>query len=255
MNKKNGAIESQWNVPELNILIPMAGLGSRFQKAGYTLPKPLIDVNKKPMIQVAVENLNINAHYIYVVQKEHFEEYSLRALLNSISPGCTIVETDGFTEGAACTALLAKEFIDNNNPLFLANSDQFVEWDSIKFGQQMYETKVDGGIVTFKSSNPNCSFVKLDENGLIEKVAEKDPISDLATVGFYYWRKGADFVKYAEQMISKNLRVNNEFYICPVYNEAINDGKSIGIFGAKTYWSLGTPDALAYFLESKVMSS
>ena len=118
----------KWHDDELNVLIPMAGAGSRFEKAGYTFPKPLIDVRNKPMIQVVVENLNIKANYIYIVQKSHREKYNLDTLLNLITPNCKIIEVEGLTEGAACTALLAKEYIDNDKPLFFANSDQFVEY-------------------------------------------------------------------------------------------------------------------------------
>ncbi len=94
-----------------NVLIPMAGAGSRFEQAGYTFPKPLIDVKGRPMIQVVTDNLNIKANYIYVVQKEHREKYNLDTLLDLITPGCKIVEVDGVTEGAACTALLAKNIL------------------------------------------------------------------------------------------------------------------------------------------------
>jgi HAD superfamily hydrolase (TIGR01509 family) len=223
--KKMGKVP-KWQGGKLNVLIPMAGAGSRFQAAGYTFPKPLIEVKGKPMIQVVVENLNIEANFIYVVQKEHREKYNLDTLLNLITPGCKIVETDGMTEGAACTALLAKEYIDVDAPLFFANSDQFVEWDSNEFLYKMNETNADGGIVSFKATHPKWSFAKVDENGLVTEVAEKNPISDIATVGYYYWKHGSDFVKYAEQMIEKNIRVNNEFYVCPVFNEAIADCKS-----------------------------
>ena len=199
----------KWEDKNLNILIPMAGAGTRFEQAGYTFPKPLIDINNKPMIQVVVDNLNIEANYIYVVQKSHREKYNLDTMLNLITPNCKIVEVDSLTEGAACTALLTKEFINNDCPLFFANSDQYVEWDSNEFMYKMNETDSDGGIVTFKSSHPKWSFAKVDENNIVTEVAEKNPISDNATVGFYYWKKGSDFVKYAEQMIEKNIRVNN----------------------------------------------
>ena len=153
LNKKTMNLIPKWKDERLNVLIPMAGAGSRFELAGYTFPKPLIEVKGKPMIQVVVENLNLEANYIYVVQKQHREKYNLDTLLNLITPGCKIVETDGITEGAACTALLAKEFIDNDNPLFFANSDQFVEWDSNEFMYKMNETDADGGIVTFTALN------------------------------------------------------------------------------------------------------
>jgi hypothetical protein len=240
----------KWKDEKLNVLIPMAGAGSRFEQAGYTFPKPLIEVKNKPMIQVVIENLNLEANYIYVVQKAHREKYNLDTLLNLLTPGCKIVETDGLTEGAACTALLAKEYIDNGNPLFFANSDQYVEWDSNEFMYKMNETEADGGIVTFTATHPKWSFAKVDEKGLVTEVAEKNPISDIATVGYYYWKHGSDFVKYAEEMIEENIRVSNEFYVCPVFNQAIKDCKQIRTFNVKGMWGLGTPEDLKNYLEN-----
>lgn len=241
----------KWKNDKLNVLIPMAGAGSRFEQAGYTFPKPLIEVKKKPMIQVVVENLNIDANYIFIVQKKHREKYNLDTLLNLIAPGCRIVEVDGVTEGAACTALLAKDYINNEGPLFFANSDQFVDWDSNEFMYKMQETDADGGIVTFKATHPKWSFAKINEvTGLVEEVAEKNPISDNATVGYYYWKHGSDFIKYAEEMVKKNIRVNNEFYVCPVFNQAIQDSKQIRTFNVKEMWGLGTPEDLKYYLEN-----
>ena len=225
-----------WRDENLTVLIPMAGAGSRFQQAGYTFPKPLIDVKGKPMIQLVVENLNIKANYVYVVQKEHREKYNLDTLLNLITPDCKIVEVDGITEGAACTALLAKEYINKDTPLFFANSDQFVEWDSNEFLYKMNETNADGGIVSFRATHPKWSFAKVDDKGLVTEVAEKNPISDIATVGYYYWKKGSDFVKYAEDMIEKDIRVNNEFYVCPVFNQAIEDNKEIRTYDIPKMW-------------------
>jgi len=246
----NTTATPKWKNEKLNILIPMAGAGSRFQQAGYTFPKPLIEVNNKPMIQVVVENLNIDANYIYVVQKSHREKYNLDTMLNLVTPGCKIVEVDVLTEGAACTALLAKEYINSDSPLFFANSDQFVDWDSNEFMYKMQESNCDGGIVTFKATHPKWSFAKIDDNGFVTEVAEKNPISDNATVGFYYWKHGSDFVKYAEQMIEKDIRVNNEFYVCPVYNQAIEDCKKIRIFESGKMWGLGTPEDLNFYLEN-----
>jgi len=238
----------KWKNEKLNVLIPMAGAGSRFENAGYAFPKPLIEVNGKPMIQVVIENLNIDANYIYVVQKSHREKYNLDALLNLLTPGCKIVESDGLTKGAACTALLAKDYIDNGNPLFFANSDQFIEWDSNEFMYKMQETDADGGIVSFTSTHPKWSFAKIDDNGLVTEVAEKNPISDIATVGYYYWKHGSDFVKYAKQMIDKGIHVNNEFYVCPVFNQAIEDKKKIRTFNVAKMWGLGTPEDLNFYL-------
>ena len=251
LNKEKMNIIPKWKDDKMNVLIPMAGAGSRFEQAGYTFPKPLIDIKNKPMIQVVVENLNIDANNIYIVQKKHREKYNLDTLLNLITPNCKIVEVDGLTEGAACTALLAREYINNDSPLFFANSDQFVEWDSNEFMYKMQETNSDGGIVTFKATHPKWSFAQINQHtGLVERVAEKNPISDNATVGYYYWKHGSDFVKYAEEMIEKNIRVNNEFYVCPVFNQAIEDAKEIRTFNVKSMWGLGTPEDLKYYLEN-----
>lgn len=238
-----------WRSEKMNVLIPMAGAGSRFAQAGYTFPKPLIEVNGKPMIQVVVENLNIEANYTFIVQKEHYEKYSLQYLLNLISPNCNIVQVDGLTEGAACTTLLAKEFINTDEPLLIANSDQFIEWNSNECLYAFSADGIDGGLLTFYNCHSKWSFAKLGQDGFVSEVAEKKPISTNASTGIYYWAKGSDYVKYAEQMIEKNIRTNNEFYVCPVFNEAIQDGKRIRMKQIERMWGLGTPEDLNYFLE------
>jgi len=248
-------VKPKWVDKKLNVLIPMAGAGTRFQQAGYTFPKPLIDVDGRPMIQVVVENLNIDANYIYLVQKMHREKYNLDILLNLLTPGCTVIDVDGLTEGAACTALLAKQYIDNASPLFFANSDQYVEWDSNEFFYKMNESDLGGGIPTFKATHPKWSFAKLDNEGYVSEVQEKKPISNLATVGFYYWKHGSDFVKYAEEMIEQNIRVNNEFYVCPVYNNAIKGGLKVRTFDVDKMWGLGTPEDLNYFIDVKIKNA
>ena len=244
-------IKSLWRDDRLNVVIPMAGAGSRFKEAGYTFPKPLIDVKGKPMIQVVVENLGLDANFIFIVQKEHREHFHLDNMLPLMAPNCHVIEIDELTEGAACTTLLAKNMINNEQPLFFANSDQWVDWDPIQFMYEMQESQADGGIVTFTATHPKWSFARTDDVGVVTEVAEKNPISDQATVGYYYWKHGADFVKYAERMIEKDIRVNNEFYVCPVFNQAIEDGKVIRTHKAKEMWGLGTPEDLERFLHEK----
>lgn len=250
--KKQNLMNTKWQDNKLNVLIPMAGAGSRFEKAGYTFPKPLIDVNGKPMIQVVVNNLGFESPHTFIVQKSHREKYNLDSMLSIISNNCNIIEVDGITEGAACTTLLAKDLINNDNPLIIANSDQYVEWNTSEFMYKMQEQDADAGILTFRSTHPKWSFVKVDENNFVTEVAEKNPISDIATVGIYFWKKGSDYVKYAEQMISKNIRFNNEFYVCPVFNQAIEDGKKIKIFEIEKMWGIGTPEDLNSFLENHI---
>lgn len=245
-HKKN---DIKWQGGDMNIIIPMAGAGTRFQKAGYTFPKPLIEVNGKPMIQLVVENLNIEGRHIFIVQKEHYEKYNLKHLLSLISPGCEVVQVESVTEGAACTTLLAKEFINSDEPLLIANSDQYVEWNSNEFMYSMTGDTIDAGILTFTATHPKWSFAKLDEDGFVCEVAEKKPISDIATAGIYYWSRGSDYVRYAEQMIEKDIRVNNEFYVCPVFNEAIGDGKRVKRYQIEKMWGLGTPEDLDTFIK------
>lgn len=230
---------------KINILIPMAGLGSRFAEKGYQKPKPLIDVNGVPMIKAVVDSLNIDGHYIFIVQKQHSVVYHLLDMLDEIVPGCDIVEIDGLTDGAARTTLAAKELIDNDAPLLIANSDQVVTWSSSEFVSTLNYANP---IALFKANDPKWSYAKI-ENAKISEVAEKKVISNNASVGIYGWQKGSDYVKYAEQMIAKDIRTNNEFYICPVYNEAIADGKTVVPFFVEEMHGIGTPEDLEAYLE------
>ena len=142
----NKELNSKWSDEKLNVLIPMAGAGSRFEKAGYSFPKPLIEVEGKPMIQVVVDNLNYESNHIFLVQRVHREKYNLDSLLPLITKKCDILEVNGITEGAACTTLLAKDLINNDNPLIIANSDQFLEWNVNDFMYKMKEQDADAGI-------------------------------------------------------------------------------------------------------------
>lgn len=235
----------------MKILIPMAGEGSRFAKEGYTFPKPLIDVRGKPMIQTVVENLDFDSDYVFLVRKKHIEQYSgILDTLDRITNGrFNYVEVDGLTEGAACTALLAEKYIDNDEGLLIANSDQFISYEPENFNTIKSLSGVDSIVFTFNDVHPKWSFVKTNSRGFVTEVAEKRPISNIATCGIYWYRRGSDFVKYAKQMIERDIRVNNEFYIAPVYNELIKDGKSLIPFYVSQMWGLGTPEDLKRFLE------
>jgi NDP-sugar pyrophosphorylase family protein len=226
----------------------MAGLGSRFADSGYRDPKPMIDVNGKPMIAAVIDSLDIDAQYIFIVQQEHINKYSIDILLSDLVPDCRIVSIDGITDGAARTTLYARHIIDNDTPLIIANSDQIVEWDSVVFKTL---TKRNNVIATFvdESMNPKWSFSKL-HNAVITEVAEKNPISQIANVGIYGWSKGSDYVKYAQRMIEKNIRTNNEFYIAPVYNEAIADGKIVMPYFVDAMYGVGTPEDLEGYVRA-----
>lgn len=239
-----------WINKKMNVLIPMAGAGSRFAAAGYTFPKPLIEVRGKPMIQMVVENLNIDANYIFIVQKEHYEKYNLGQMLSLIKPGCTVVQVDGLTEGAACTTMLARKFIDNDDPLVIANSDQYLDWNSNEVMYAFAADGIDGGIVTFKSTHPKWSFAKVGKDGFVDQIAEKNPISDDATVGVYYWSKGSDYCRSVDKMIAASDRTNGEFYVAPTINYLIAEGKKFRVKEIQGMWGTGTPEDLNYFLEN-----
>jgi NDP-sugar pyrophosphorylase family protein len=221
----------------MNILMPMSGSGKRFRDAGYKMPKPLIDVNGEFMFKAVLKSLNVDGNKIFIILKEHNDLYDIDKMLDG-----TVVISDKLTEGATCSALLAENLIDNDDELLITNVDQIVDWDSSNFLD--FARKYDGCIL---NTNPKLKWSFAKVNGdIVEKVSEKTLIDQYATVGIYYWRHGKDFVKYAKQMIDKNIRVNGEFYICPVYNEAIDDGLRIGSYMLpieKVYY-IGTPEDL-----------
>jgi len=247
----------------LNVVIPMAGRGSRFVDAGYTDPKPFIDVARKKMILRVVENLTPYEPYrfIFLARREH-EDYIKRHM----SFATNVIYVDEVTEGAACTVLLAKELINSKEPLLIANSDQLVQWDNCEITsangyywkesnnvQDMINTAnyyyYDAMIATFYANHPKWSYAAVDDNDEVYRVAEKKVISEHATVGVYWYRRGCDFVRAAQQMIAKNIRVNNEFYVCPVFNELIAMRKRIGIYPIREMYGLGTPEDLERYLK------
>jgi dTDP-glucose pyrophosphorylase len=242
----------------LNIVLPIAGRGSRFVVAGYTQPKPLIPVHGEPMIAAVVRNIRPNRphRFIFVALAEHLQQAGMREVLAAAAPGSIVVPVDDVTEGAACTVLLARHHIDSDDALMLANSDQWVDIDINRYLDAMEPQNADGLIMTMKADDPKWSFVGLDRRHLVTRVVEKEVISNEATVGIYNFRRGGDFVRAADRMIAKNLRVNNEFYVAPVYNELIGDGARVAIYNVGSegdgMYGLGIPQDLDRFLASPV---
>jgi len=238
----------------INIVIPMAGRGSRFVNEGYILPKPLIDVHGKPMIERVVNNLTpqCSHRFIFICQEEHVKEYGLKSLLSHIAPGCEIVTTDGITDGAACSVMLTEHLIDNSDHLMIANSDQWVDVNINDYLRVMNEQNLDGLIMTMKADDPKWSFVGFDTHGKVNNVVEKQVISDEATVGIYNFRNGSEFCASVKKMIANDLRVNGEFYVAPAYNLLIDDNAKIGIYNVgeemNGMYGLGIPSDLKLFL-------
>jgi len=234
----------------MNILIPMAGRGSRFKKANFSLPKPLININGKSMIELVIDNLDqhTNDKFIFLVRDEHVTNYGIDDSLRAAMPNCEIVIVDHITEGAACTCLLAKHLINNDEELLIANCDQLMVWNRLNFNTLKNLVVPDGIVFIFESTSPNNSYVKIDDNFHIKLAIEKRVISNHATCGVYYWKRGEDFIESANRMIAANERFRAEFYVCPTYNYLIQDGKVIVPFFTDKHYPIGTPEDLQSYL-------
>jgi len=254
----------------LNIVIPMAGRGSRFADAGYLVPKPFIDVCGRSMIEHVTENLSPYEPYrfIFLARREH-ESY----IKQHMSFATNVIYVDEITEGAACTVLLAEDRINTDEPLIIANSDQMTVWNDMSkvvwlrnfenIGVRWQESDniqdmindaairgLDATMATFHATHPKWSYAKVDScSGYVTAVAEKKVISNRATVGIYWYRHGKDFVEAAHRMMGKNIRVNDEFYVCPVFNEMIELQKRIGVYPIHVMHGLGTPEDLDAFVK------
>ncbi|TXN75965.1 NTP transferase domain-containing protein [Methylobacterium sp. WL18] len=237
----------------LNIVIPMAGRGSRFASVGYAQPKPLIPLHGIPMIKVVIDNLRPSRphRFIFICQGDHVRSYGLAAKLASWAPGSALVEIESVTEGAACTVLLAEDYITSDS-LMIANSDQYIDYSIDSYLEYGDAKSLDGLIMTMTADDPKWSFVGLGDDGCVTRVVEKQVISNEATVGIYNFRNGKDFVTAARRMIAADKRVNGEFYVAPVYEELIEAGSDIGIVNigreADGMYGLGTPVDLELFL-------
>lgn len=236
----------------MNVVIPAAGEGSRFRQAGFSKAKPFIDVDGQAMVEKVIGNVRPKGADVHVLfRKEHMCSEP-EAVAEVQARGATVHVVDRLTEGTACTLLLARTAFDGPGMLLVANSDQYVDFDVDAYVRDCRERELDGSILVFKDvkRDPKWSFARLDNDGFVVEVAEKRPISDLATVGIYLFARGSDFVSAAIDMIACNDRVNGEFYTCPVYNYMIRAGAKIGVYEISNdaMHGLGTPDDLAAFL-------
>lgn len=237
---------------QMNVVLPMAGMGSRFANVGYKKPKPFIDVLGLPMIERVLQNLSIpDARYILIARQEHLDQEKEIAADLQRRYKVEFVTVDKLTEGAAMTVLHAHRLINNETPLLIANSDQIVDMDINQFIQDMFTRNLDGSILTFIDNDPKWSYAKLDSKNHVEYVREKEVISDKATVGIYLFKRGKDFVESAIDMIVRNDRSKNEFYVCPVYNYQINNGAKVGIYdiAMEAMHGTGTPEDLDAYLK------
>ena len=221
----------------------MAGKGQRFIDKGYTIPKPLLKLRDEHIIKEIIDTMRArNSQFIFITRQDHCDSHQLDKVLLKIEPTARVITINQITQGSICTVLLAKSLFDNDNPVMIKDCDQIINWSPMHFLEFVQRRKADGAVVTIHTDRPNYSFSKLNSKGEVTQTAEKSVISNHGHTGIYYFAKGSELIKYAERMIAKNIRVNNEFYTAPVYNEYIQDGKLIIHYPIAEMFQLGTPE-------------
>lgn len=239
----------------LNIVVPMAGRGSRYAQAHFTQPKPLIPIMGRPVIEWIVDNIRPHRdhRFIFICLEEHLRQYpQVSETLGRLCPDCKIVSLNEVTQGAACTVLTVENLIDTDDPLMIANSDQYVALNIDDYLNQGETEGFDGFMMTFRADDPKWSYCRMRPDGTVSEVVEKQVVSNEATVGIYNFARGSDFVAAAKSMIEKDLRVNGEFYVAPAYNQLIEKGARIGVVRTGREYAgmhgLGVPQDLAHFM-------
>lgn len=216
----------------LTILIPLGSRSVFFDQSEYIFPKPLIEICNKSMIEHVIGNLQTikgAKRFVFVIQQSDCTRYHLNEVLQLLAgPESKIVILDKGTQGAACTALMAIQWIGNTSELIISNGDQLIDTDLNKIIAQFRDDTYDAGVITFDTIHPRWSYIKKNAQGVVVEAAEKRPISRHAIAGFYYFRQGQDFVQAAMGSIEKGAAVDNQYYIAPTLNELILKGKKIG---------------------------
>ena len=233
----------------MNVLVLMAGRNDSFADAGYMYPKNLVEIAGLPLIEHVIGNLaklsslEKEIKFLFIIRSDENARHHTGGVIQLLIPDAEILEVQDATAGAACTALLAIEHINNEEPLLICNGDQIVETDLAAMIGDYRSRGLDGGIVTFEAVHPRWSYVRLGDDGLVQEAAEKRPISKNATAGMYWFARGSDFVRGCMNMIRKDANVDGVFYLCPVYNQLILEQKKIGVWKIvrDEYRSLATP--------------
>jgi dTDP-glucose pyrophosphorylase len=234
----------------MNIVIPMAGLGSRLPPSTYGTIKPLIPINGTPMINLVVDSLALKGHHIFIYREDEYSA-ELKKTLHQINGQFTIISLEELTRGPAETCLAAQNLIDNDEELVIANADQIMWWKSEPFLNAAQTSYLDGVVVTYTSTAERNSYARLDREGFVSEIREKRVISSIALSGIHYWRRGKDFVSSAKKMIDEGNQEHGEFYVGPTYNYLIERGCKIGTYHIPEYQHnpVGVPEDLDRYKE------
>jgi len=240
----------------MNIVVPMAGGDALFRQHGFPFPKPVVEIAGRPLVEHAFDCLSPihDARFIFVIRKDDDLRFHLRDMLQLMAPGSVVLRAEGETAGAACTVLLAVEYIDNDEELVIANADQVINVDLEAAIGDFRARGLDAASLVFDSVHPRWSFVKTDADGLVVEAAEKRPISRNATAGFYYFAKGKFFVEAAQNLIRKDASENGGYFVCPAFNEMILHQQRVGVTGIERdrYISLATPQAVEEYEQALI---
>jgi hypothetical protein len=227
----------------MNILVLAAAYaGLDMHDGGY--PHCLTEFDGVPLIERLVTNTGVlgDAKYIFALQETDVSRFHLDNVVALLAPGSVALPVSSTTKGAACTALLAAAHIDNDEELLIVSANELVDTDLSTVIARFRASKLDGGTLTFPSIHPRYSYVRLNGDNLVAEAAQRNPISNNATVGIFWYARGQDFVAAAKNMIRKGAQVDGLFYICPAFNELILEQARIGVFPieARCYHPLKT---------------
>lgn len=236
----------------MNIVVPMAGLGSRFANRGINVPKPLISVAGLPMVAWALKSLEEIEYkkIIFIILHEHDKHFGVSKMLKNLKQGAVeVIVINHVTEGQLCTVLAAKDLINEDDDLLITSSDTYVI-SSLGKDINQKPTSCAGIISVADLPGDRWSFARTDLNGRVIQVSEKVRISNNASTGMYYFSNGHDFVMMSEEMVQNGEKTRGEYYVMPLYQKYINQGREIRLSYANQVWDMGNPEALRFFLEN-----